>query len=187
MLAKIVAPFLLASLVACGGSRFSADTPVVPLAARTSAYLEGRRAESLPTGVQREALRDDAELISAKDRSLCFRATVRQGEADDVASSQWELQVNDEPVALGKEILTIRDYSQSGAVVRAQGVLADRATAVSMPAVAAASFRVYERQLAFCRGFADGIPEQVELELTLKRSRARDSSEDFTWQLRATR
>lgn len=187
MLAKLVVPVLLTSLVACGGSRFSADTPVAPLAPRTSVYLEGRRAESLPSGIQREALRDDAELISAKDRSLCFRATVRQGEADDVSSSQWELEVNDGPVAIGKEILTIRDYSPTGAVVLAQGVPADQAAVIKLPAAAASTVRVYERQLAFCRGFAEGIPEHVELELTLKRSRTRDSSEDFTWQLRAMR
>lgn len=185
MHAHLLATFLLTSLVACGGSRFSAETPVVPLAPRTSAYLEGRGAPSLPTGVQREALRDDAELISAKDRSLCFRATVRQNEADDVASSQWELQVNDEPVAVGKEVLTIRDYSATGAVVRAQGLTGDQPGQATLPAVAPATVRIYERQLAFCRGFADGIPESVELELTLKRARARDSSEDFTWQLRA--
>ena len=171
MPAKIVASALLALTVACGGSRFSAETPVAPLAARTSGYLEGRREGPLPRGVQRDALRDDAELISAKDRSLCFRATVRQGEADDVSSSQWELQVNGEAVALGQERLTVRDYSASGEILRAQGVTGDQAMHLALPALAPASLRVYERQLAFCRGFADGIPQEVELELTLKRSR----------------
>lgn len=187
MRAMLSMPFLLTTLLACGGARFSAETPVAPLQPRTSAYLEGKRAEALPSGVQREALRDDAELISAKERSLCFRATVRQSEADDVASSMWELEVNDQPVVVGKELLTIRDYSPAGQLVRAQGVPADQSTHLTLPPLAPSSLRVYERQVAFCRGFADGIPEEVELELTLKRSRARDFAEDFTWQLRATR
>lgn len=185
MRAMLLASLLLTSSIACGGSGFSAETPVAPLAPRTSAYLEGKRADMLPKGIHREALRDDAELISAKDRSLCFRATVRQSEADDVSSGQWELEVNDQPAARGKEVLTVRDYSTAGVVVHVQSGSGERP--VALPAAAASAFRVYERELSFCRGFVDGIPEDVELELTLKRSHARDSSEDFTWKLQATR
>lgn len=185
MRALLLSALLLTTSVACGGSRFSADTPVAPLASRTSVFLEGRRAAALPTGIQRDVLRDDAELISAKDRSLCFRATVRQRETEDVSSGQWEVEVNGEPAARGKEVLTIRDHSASGEVLRAHGVSAD--ASVSLPTLAPDAVRVYERQLAFCRGFADGIPEDVEVALTLKRARGRDSSEDFNWKMQATR
>lgn len=186
MHAKLAALLCTLTLVACGRSGYGADTQVAPMQPRMSAFLEGKHADAVPEGVHREALRDDVELISAKDRSLCFRTTLRQGQGDDVSISQWEVEVNDQPVVLGKEVLGIRDYSPTGEVIRAEGVAGDQVAHVRMPALAAKSFRVFERQVAFCRGFNDGIPEEVEVEITLKRSGSRDFDESFKFMLRPT-
>lgn len=185
MLCKSTASLgLLALAVGCGSSRFSAETPVAPLQPRNTAYLEGTR---VPAGVPREAFVDEIELISGKDRSVCFRASVRQTGAEDVPSGQWEAEVNDDKVVLGKEVVTIRDYALSGGpvTVRAQGVPGAQVANLALPHVMANTVRVFERQVAFCRGFVDGIPEEVEVELTLNRQGARDMDVTMKWQLRA--
>lgn len=183
MASKLLAPFLFAlTTVACGGARFSADTPVAPLQPRATGFLEGKQESS---AANRDALLDQVELISAKERSVCFRATVRQSAVDDRSTSQWEVEVNDQPVVLGKELVTIRDDRAAGELVHARAIPGDQVVHVKLPEAEAGALRIYERQVAFCRGFPDGIPEEVEVELNVKRTGARDSSEDFKWQLRS--
>ena len=187
MASKLLVLPLLVLLAACGGSRFSADTPVAAAQPRTSAFFEGKRAGEGAASVPRDAWLDQVDLISAKDRSVCFRATVRQSPADDVSGGQWEIEVNDAPAVVGKELVAIRDYGSAGETVRAQGVPGDQVVHTQLPAPGTGTARIYERQLAFCRGFVDGLPQQVEVDITLKRNGARDSHESFEWDLHATR
>lgn len=173
-------------LAACGGSRFSADTPVAAAQPRTTAFFEGRSVGEGANDVPRDAWLDQVDLISTKDRSVCFRATVRQSAATDVSGGQWEIEVNDAPAVVGKELVAIRDYGSAGETMHAQGLPGDQVVHTQLPAPAAGAVRIYERQVAFCRGFVDGLPPQVEVDITLKRTGSRDSHESFEWALHAT-
>ena len=144
-----------------------------PARTRVSARLrapmrDGAKTEETPSSLQGEVVADEAMITRLTASEVCLDLLVRTPLAMDAPLASWRASVNEKPVQLKGEVITVRDHPCTGEPPRT--VVAD----ISQEAFAALrmgepkdiAFRVVERRMKRCFP-RSGAGKRVKLELTL--------------------
>jgi hypothetical protein len=160
-----------------------------PARTRISAMLsapmrEAARSEETPTTVRSDAVADEASIRKLTAGEVCFDVITRTPIAMDAPLASWRVTVDDQPVQLGGEKVTVRDYPCTGeppvVVVADLSQEAFAARRIGEPKEIA--FRVVERRASGCFPRADAAKKRVKLGLTLPAADGKgDWGEAFEW------
>ncbi|MBI5481458.1 MAG: hypothetical protein HY906_21550 [Deltaproteobacteria bacterium] len=187
-------PLWLASLVAACASATThkiitaadlADPPRTRLAAVLSAPLrDGAKAEETPSTVKSDAIADEVVIKRLTPGEVCFELVARTPISMDAPLASWRVTVDDQPVQVRGEVVTVRDYPCTGEapVTVVAGLSQDDFAAKRVGEPKEIAFRVVERRASGCFPRAATAKKRVKLVLTLPAADGKgDWGEAFEW------
>lgn len=145
----------------------------------------GSPSEDTPSSVSRDAVADEAELISLEDDQACISLISRTHIDLDEALAVYEVTLNDEQVYAGEELVSVADWSYSGerTIFAAEGVTSTAFAQMRLTEPEERIYRVVERETEFC-GYVGDSPE-INLHVVLPQDDNRGSwGQRFNWEFR---
>ncbi|MGE0545919.1 MAG: hypothetical protein AB7O24_23210 [Kofleriaceae bacterium] len=112
----------------------------------------GSPSEDTPSGISREAIVDEATLMSLTPQGVCVGLTMRTAVDLDMPLSDWNFSLNGQTVYPSNELVTVRDRHYQGEqdVVVADAVTPSMLASLRITQPTNAVFRVFSRSAQLC-------------------------------------
>jgi hypothetical protein len=176
-MARALALWLAGLVAGCGPTAahkvITAADVVDPVRTTISTSLkaplrEGTTTEETPSSIRPDAVADEAQIRRLTATEVCFNLLVRTPISMDAPLASWRATVNERPVQLGGDVITVRDHPCTGEPPRTvvAGIAQEAFAALRIGEPKDIAFRVVERRMKRCfpRG---GAGKRVKLGLTL--------------------
>ena len=145
----------------------------------------GSPSEDTPGSIARDAVADEAQLVSLADGHLCIDLTVRTHVDLDEPLAVYQIELNGERIYPGEEFISVVDYSYTGerTLFAAEGVTSEAFAAMRLSQPEERTYRVIERQTELCGVVA--MTNQIQLDLKLLQDDGRGHwGQSFVWEIR---